>query len=143
MYLVYLHGYKWLKEKSAIVSDEKLSNLQKAIAFLDWKLWDEIWVENKNKGIELFVEYRNKRIKGTELLVESKKFGILDLIFLGSPYFDSIVLDSGIANCANCPILPLEMELIKKLKGEATSYKLNSTLMPKKGEKVNIVLKLK
>jgi hypothetical protein len=42
-YLLYAHGYGWLEEESAIVTDARLADVQKAIALLDWKLWDDLW----------------------------------------------------------------------------------------------------
>jgi len=42
-HLVYLEGYKWLKDESAIIAAARLVDLQRAIAILDWKLWDEIY----------------------------------------------------------------------------------------------------
>lgn len=142
MYLLYLDGYKWLKEKSAIVSESKLHSLQKAIAMIDWELWDDLWTKRINRNVDIFIKYNDKKVKASELLICEKELNVLDIIFLGSPYFDPVALGTGALNCAGCPLLPLEIKLIEELKGETTVYFLNSKLMPRIGKKVEVVMKL-
>lgn len=144
LYLVYLHGYKWLEERSAIVSNAKLSDLQKAIALINWRLWDDLWVNQNNLNIPVIIKYGSKEEKAEELVIsEKKQLGILDFIYLGSPAFDPIVLESTLTACDRCPLLPLEMKLIEDFKGTTTAaFKLNFDEALQRGMNVEIMLKL-
>lgn len=142
MYLLYLDGYKWLKEKSAIVSEAKLLYLQKAIAMIDWELWDDLWAKKINRRIDISIKYDGKEVEASQLLMCEKELNVLDFVFLGSPYFDSVALGAGPLDCAGCPLLPLEVKLIEELKGKTTVYSLNQQLMPKIGEKVEVIMRL-
>lgn len=125
-HLIYLHGYKWLKEESAIISDAKLSDLQKAIALLDWRLWDELWYEKtedrgqrtpipsafggatgqaEDRKLLLSVKWGEEEIAAQELVLTQDLLEIGDFIFLGSPYFDHIALEAppGV-DCRLCPV---------------------------------------
>lgn len=138
-FLIYLDGYKWLKENCAIISEAKLSDLQKAIAILDWKLWDDIWFrKRKIQELSVLVEWNNKKIDAKELIKSKDTVDISDIIFCGSPYFDYIVLEGApIINCFACPLLELEKKLIKEEFG--AGYRLNSNIPV--GRKVKIIIK--
>ena len=154
-HLLYLHGYKWLKEESAIISEAKLADLQKAIALLDWRLWDELWYKKnqkskiKNQKLKLFVKWGEEEIAVQELvLTEDKghKLEIGDFIFLGSPYFDHIAFEAppGV-DCRLCPIFPLEEKALREIfiRGSGQSgYELNSAPFPPQGTEVTIIIRL-
>jgi hypothetical protein len=148
-HLVYLHGYKWIKEESAIIAQGKLSDLQKAIALLDWRLWDRLWYEKqitREKELLLFVQWDRKEIPAQELVLSEDKLEIGDFIFLGSPYFDHIALEASPGvDCRVCPIFPLEEKALRETfireSGES-GYELNSERMPPQGTEVTIIIKL-
>ncbi len=149
-HLIYLHGYKWLKEKSAIISEVNLINLQKAIFILDWKLWDELWREKVTERVEerellLFVKWGEEEIAAQELVLTEDKLEIKDFIFLGSPYFDHIVLKtSPCVKCKFCPIFSLEKTFKENFIRESgqSGYELNSERMPPQGAEVSIIIRL-
>ena len=146
-FLLYAQGYKWLEEESAIVADARLADIQKAIALLDWKLWDDLWfrreVENEPS---LLIEWSGKRVEARELAMAEDPLGIRDLIFLGSPYFDPIVLqESALVDCSQCPYLRLEQEALReefeRESGES-GYELDPARMPPQGTEVTIILQI-
>ncbi len=153
-HLVYLEGYKWLKEESAIISEARLSDLQKAIALLDWRLWDELWygkTENRrqrteNRKLLVSVKRNGEEVAAQKLVLTEDKLEIGDFIFLGSPYFDHIALEAppGV-DCRLCPIFPLEEKALGELfiRGSGRlGYELNSALFPPEGTKVTIIIRL-
>jgi len=135
-FLIYVEGYKWLKEECAIVSSVKLSDLQKAFALLDWKLWDDLWYRKTTgltKSLFVYIELKKKQYPA--------EGSIKDLIFLGSPYFDTVVLEEGPSNlCSSCPIYPLEQKSIKQEIGKK-GYLFNDKLILPVGEKVKIIIR--
>lgn len=156
-HLVYLEGYKWLREESAIIAEARLIDLQKAIALLDWRLWDELWYEKqvtsnqlpvtREKELLLFVQWDRKKIPAQELVLSEDKLEIGDFIFLGSPHFDHIALEAppGV-DCRLCPIFPLEEKALRETfirESGQSGYELNSAIFPSKGTEVSIILKLK
>lgn len=147
-FLIYVKGYKWLKEESAIVSDAELEDIQNGIALIDWKLWDDIWFRReRDRRVELTIEWKKRKIKAEGLLrVSGEELRIEDLIFLGSPYFDETVLrEPESKSCKGCPILPLEKETLKDVfvrKSGRSGYELCSEAMPEKGEEVSIILRV-
>ncbi len=149
-FLVYAHGYKWLKEESAIIASIKLIDLQRAIALLDWKLWDDLCYRKeseKTKHLLLFLKWDGKEIAAKEVVTSEDALGIGDFIFLGSPYFDPIALEaSPSVDCAKCPIFPLEEKALRKefeKPSGQSGYQLNSQLMPPEGTQVTIIIKYK
>ena len=151
-FLVYAHGYKWLEEESAIVSGAKLVDLQKAIAMLDYKAWDDIWFRRKTpeaSKLMLLLEWKEggvlKRSEAKKLVKTEDPLWIGDLIFLGSPYFDGIALRGPPArNCARCPIFSLEQMVLKeefRRESGQLGYELDPNLLPPKGTEVTIIIK--
>jgi hypothetical protein len=141
-----------LKEESAIISEARLLDLQKAIALLDWELWDELWYRKnqkskiKNQKLKLFVKWGEEEIAAQKLVLTEDKLEIGDFVFLGSPYFDPIALEAppGV-DCRLCPIFPLEEKALRELfiRGSGQSgYELNSALSPPKGTKVTIIIRI-
>lgn len=150
-FLIYLQGYKWLKTESAIVSKAKLSNLQNAIALIDWQLWDNLWYRKKvsdNKKIRIWIKWQNnkgvKKIDGVDMIKNEGFLNISKLIFLGSPYLDDIVLGGTYEDlsCLKCPLLPLEKEMILD-KLEIIEYKLNETIMPPISTEVEVIITIR
>ena len=151
-FLIYARGYKWLKEESAIIADVKLADLQKAIALLDWRLWDELWYkktedgeqETENRKLLLFVQWDRKKIPAQELVLSEDKLAIGDFIFLGSPYFDHIALEASPGmDCRLCPVFPLEEKALRELfirESGQSGYELNSPLFPPEGTEIRIAI---
>lgn len=151
-FLLYAYGYKWLKEESAIVSDAKLVDLQKAIAMIDYKIWDDMWFRRKSEGtkkLTLLLEWEEggvlKRDEAKEFVKTEDPLWIEDLIFLGSPYFDGIALwGSPARDCWRCPIFPLEQKALReefKRKSGQSGYELNPNLLPPERTEVTIIIK--
>lgn len=143
-HLVYLEGYKWLKDESAIISEARLIDLQRAIAILDWKLWDEsrygktrnqkpdpqghpdaeigagvprrIRVPRRNQKLLLSIQWDEKEIPAYELVLAKDRLELGDFVFLGSPYFDYIALMAppGV-DCRQCPLFALEEKALREL----------------------------
>ncbi|HIC94100.1 MAG TPA: hypothetical protein EYP09_07610 [Anaerolineae bacterium] len=146
-FLLYAHGYKWLEEESAIVADARLADIQKAIALLDWKLWDDLWFRRKMENEpSLLIEWKGRRVEARELTMAEDPLGIGDLIFLGSPYFDPIVLqESALVDCSQCPYLRLEQEVLREefeRESGKSGYELNPARMPPEGADVTIILQI-
>ncbi len=152
-FLIYLQGYKWLKDESAILSEARLIDLQNGIALLDWKLWDELWYgktsnqksETRNQNLLLFLKWDEEEISAKKLILTEDRLEMSDLIFLGSPYFDPIVLEAprGI-DCASCSIFPLEEKALRKefvRELGRSGYELNSEVLPEEGTEVTIIVK--
>ena len=147
-FLIYVEGYKWLKEDCAIVSSVKLSDLQKAFALLDWKLWDDLWYRKTTdltKSVIVYIEFKKRQYLAEDFIKEKDKIdvavAIKDLVFLGSPYFDTVVLDENPSDlCSPCPIYPLEQKSIRKEIGKK-GYSLDDKLILPIKEKVKIIIK--
>ena len=152
-FLIYIYGYKWLKEESAIISEARLKNLQDAIALLDWKLWDELWyrkfksreLKDKRQKLSVFVKDKEKEVAAQELVLTEDVLEIGDFIYLGSPYFDSRVLeDSPRVDCKHCPLFPLEEKVLReefKRESGLSGYNLNSPLFLPRGTEVTIIIR--
>ena len=146
-HLVYLHGYKWLKEESAITADAKLADLQKAIALLNWRLWDKLWYKKvKSRELAIFIKWNEKEVIAQELVRAEDTLGIEDLIFLGSPYFDHIALEASPGvDCRLCPVFPLEEKALRESfirESGQSGYELNSERMSSQGTEVTIIMRL-
>ncbi len=147
-FLFYAHGYKWLKEESAIIIDADLSSLQTAIALLDWKLWQRLW-EKKNRAddIKVKLSWRNRNsILATKLLKKDGDIRFSDLIFVGSPYFDETVIGGGFSGpCSRCPLFTLEEKVLRKQfirPSKKSGYFLDEDLIPPEGTYLKITIKL-
>jgi hypothetical protein len=142
-FLIYLDGYQWLKDDCAIVSDAKLADLQKAIAAIDWKLWDELWLGSKLMLSRQITVEIDQQPADSFLEKPSPKLGLPQLIFLGSPYFDRLVLNEGEdANCQSCNFRQSEEDLVKEMLGSNLGYQINPRRFPAPGAKVKVTLKL-
>jgi hypothetical protein len=154
-FLVYTRGYKWLEKESAITSEVELADLQKAIALLDWRIWDDLWYRRRtprSKKVLLFLQWREKgklkKIQGAQaVIVEEGDFlGIEDLVFLGSPYFDPVALEaSSLVDCSRCPIFPLEEKALREefiRESGRSGYRINSDLFPSRGKEVLLLIKI-
>ncbi len=153
-HFLYLHGYKWLKEESAIISEARLSDLQKAIALLDWRLWDELWYKKtedrrqktENRKLLVSVKWDEEEVAVQELVLTEDKLEIGDFIFLGSPYFDHIALEASQGvDCRLCPIFHLEEKVMRELfirESGQSGYELNSERIPPQGTEVTIIIRL-
>ena len=152
-FLIYVDGYKWLKEESAIISEARLVDLQHAIALLDWELWDKLWygksergnLKDKMRKLSVFVKDEEKEAAAEDLVLTEDVLEIGDFMFLGSPYFDSRVLeDSPGADCRSCPLFPLEEKVLREefKRGSGQSgYELNSSLFLPEGTEVTIIIR--
>uniref|UniRef100_A0A7C3UQF1 Uncharacterized protein n=1 Tax=candidate division WOR-3 bacterium TaxID=2052148 RepID=A0A7C3UQF1_UNCW3 len=141
-HLIYLEGYKWLKENSAIVSSVRLKDLQLSLASLDFYLWDSLYQRVGGKErIDLFIE----GIPAESLILTKEKLSVGDFLFLGSPQFDEFALEGIYSSCERCPFLGVERKSFEKLfirNSGKRGYYLNKRNFPKK-EKVKIRLKIK
>jgi len=144
--LFYAYGYKWLKKESAIIIDADLSSLQTAIALLDWKLWQRLWEKrSRNEDVKVTLNWENgNNILATKLLKEADDIYFFDLIFVGSPYFDEIVIGEGFSGpCSRCPLFALEEKALRKefiRPSGKSGYFLNEDLIPPKGTSLKITI---
>lgn len=148
-HLLYLHGYQWLKEQSAIVSDARLPELQHGLAVLDWALWDELWQgidSDKAFDVRVYIEYEGVRVKADMLVDTDDDIHVGDLIFLGCPYFDAVALGTtAVVDCTLCPVFPLEQEALSERfvreNGES-GYEINTRDMFEAGSQVQVIIKV-
>lgn len=139
-FLIYVQGYKWLKNDCAFVSDVKLLQLQTAIAYLDWQLWDKIYTQGVKKGVKIFILSGGQKIEARKLIKTDEEIEPVHLIFLGSPYFDPVVLkNSPNILCNTCPLYNLEKRALEK---EFKRFQLNPVIMKKIKDKVKIIIKI-
>jgi len=144
--LLYLQGYKWLEEESAIVSQANLLDLQQAIALLDWKLWDDLWYRKKGgEQLSMSLQWEEgedlKKVQAREVINTRDALGIEDLVFLGSPYFDPMVLGSSSwTDCTICPLFPLEQKMLReefRRESGQSGYEVN---LPPEGTRVTVII---
>ena len=144
--LFYAYGYKWLKKESAIIIDADLSSLQTAIALLDWKLWQRLWEKrSRNEDVKVTLKWENgNNILATKLLEEADDICFFDLIFVGSPYFDEIVIGEGFSGpCSRCPLFALEEKALREefiRPSGKSGYFVNEDLIPPKGTSLKITI---
>ncbi len=147
-FLFYAPGYKWLKKECAIIIDAELSSLQTAVALLDWKLWQRLWEKrSRDEDVKVTLNWKNgNNILATKLLKEASDICFFDLIFVGSPYFDEIVIGEGFSGpCSRCPLFTLEEKALRKefiRPCGKSGYFLNEDLMPPKGTSLEITITL-
>lgn len=153
-FLIYLQGYKWLEEHSAIVSHAKLSDLQKAIALLDWEIWEEIIqrsagyiLETKQQDrLSVMIKYKNKEVNARDLVIADDMLRFSDFIFPGSLYFDAIALEGGgqFTDCLQCPLFPVEQKILNasfiRESGES-GYQINGHAFPGLGQVVDVLIR--
>jgi len=158
-FLIYVAGYKWLENESAIISDARLKDLQLSLALLDWKYWDEFYymkrgeeIDFDTEDIELLLRWKVdnelKTIKAKETIIIRDTPDYLKLpglIFLGYPLFDPIVLDSeSPTNCVGCPFFPVEEKTLRQLfkrKSGESGYEINTEVMPPINSEIDIIIK--
>jgi len=158
-FLIYVDGYKWLEEETAIISEARLKDLQLSLALLDWKYWDEFYymkrgeeIDFETEEMELLLSWKEdnifKTIKAKETIIIKETTDYLRLpsfIFLGYPLFDSIVLDGkSHTSCLGCPFFPMEEKTLRQLfrrnSGES-GYEINTEVMPPLNIEINIIIK--
>lgn len=140
-HLIYLRGYKWLKDNSAIVCSVKLKDFQIAFASLDFYLWDSLWQRIGGRRVELFIE----NIPAESLIITDDKLNLWDFAFLGSPNFDYLALEGVYADCERCPVFDLEKKIFERLfvrQSGKSGYYLNKKNLPEKRE-VEIKIKIR
>lgn len=152
-FLVYLSSYRWLKGEAAITSPACLTDLQKAIALLDWQLWDQLWHRQiTGQEIEVSLKWQGGKADANELIQLPYHLGIGDLIFLGSPLFDPLFLarcDQTIVCVAlkqryQCPLFFLQESVKEKFTracGDA-GYHLNPERLPPPGTRVTVIIRV-
>lgn len=154
-FLIYLQGYKWLEEQSAIVSSAYLSDLQKAIALLDWKIWEEIihraagYISETKQEDRLCVtiKHKNEEVPAGDLVVADDVLRFSDFIFPGSLYFDVVALEGGgqLTDCLQCPFFPIERKILSESfireSGES-GYDLSPSEFLKEENKVTIFIRV-
>lgn len=148
-HLLYVQGYQWLEEQSAIVSQARLPQLQHAFAVLDWELWDELWQgidSDRAFDVRVYFEHEGKRVKANSLVNTDDKIHAGDIVFLGCPYFDAVALGTiAEVDCALCPVFPLEQEALQERfvreNGES-GYEINVREMFDSGSKVEVIIKI-
>lgn len=151
--LIYAQGYKWLKDKSAIVSDVSILELQKAILLCGVKYW-KIVKYGQNKGsVEVKVQWvkrgKTKEIDAFQMLSRKieEDLPLEQLIFLGfgmSSFDERVLSEAPSAVCNECPLLPLEEKIVeawfRRESGES-GYELNSKPIPSVGTPVTIIIR--
>lgn len=145
-FLLHVRGYKWLREHAGIVSDVRLSDLQCALAALDWRMWNAIWTGELPKDgrgpspLRIEISWEGRTVDARELVKSGGELKAEDLIFLGSPQFDPIVLESAVrAPCSVCPLYDREKAYLDELfakRRPAGSYELNPALLAPVGTEV-------
>jgi len=148
-HLLAVDGYQWLEEQAALVSSAALSDVQKGLALLDWKLWDDLWqgVDSQRAlEVQVFVRYEGQDSPVHTLALADDALYIGDLIFLGCPYFDAVALSADTPVLCNlCPIFPLEQAALSKRfvrTNNASGYKINAQRMFPVGTRVELIIKL-
>ena len=146
-HLLYLHGYHWLKEQSAIVSDARLSQLQHALGVLNPQLWDQLWHGVQNDAtldVKVYIEYQGSRVPANTLIASDDEVQVVDMVFLGCPYFDAVALRSlSVADCRVCPVFPLEQKALQErfIRGNGESgYEIETSLMFAEGTEVEVII---
>jgi hypothetical protein len=152
-FLIYLDSYRWLKEEAAIVSTASLTDLQKAIAMLNWQLWDHLWHrETTGEEVAVVLTWQDDTAEANEFVQVPDRLGIGDLVFLGSPFFDPLFLDRctqtivciALQERPQCPLFFLQESVEKKFTrvcGTA-GYQLNGKQLPPPGTKVTVIIRV-
>jgi hypothetical protein len=152
-FLVYLSSYQWLKEEAAIVSPAYLVDLQKAIALLDWHLWDKLWFrESTGQEIEVSLKWQGDKVEANEVIELPYHLGIGDLIFLGSPHFDPLFLARCVQTIVcvaleqrpQCPLFFLQESVEAKFvrPSGGAGYQLDDERLPPVGTAVTVVIRV-
>lgn len=149
-FLIYLKSYKWLEKTCAVVSAAKLEDLQNAIAYFDWKLWDTLYTDKAGPAVklpEIYIQSGGIAVNADKFVkTENEKLEIKDLVFLGSPYFDQVVFrHDEIVDCGQCPAFKLEEKSVRKQfvrRSGKSGYELDPKMMPVLGKKVKVIIKL-
>lgn len=112
-FLFYFEGYPWLKQHCLFISSSTLKELQLAIAFIDWQLWDKIYTKQISPAVDIAFSINNKEWKNLHEIVSLYNFDTYQTTFWGSPVYDNIVLDRNYKTfiCNNCEFFSLEKKL--------------------------------
>ncbi|MCS7228303.1 MAG: hypothetical protein NZ839_05000 [Endomicrobia bacterium] len=113
-FLFYFSGYPWLKQHCLFVSTSSLRELQNAVAFIDWKLWEKIYMEKFSPKLKIEFYLENIGWTSIESIIFLFNFDTYQTIFWGSPLYDDIVLEKNYQTliCNNCELLPMEKNII-------------------------------
>ncbi|MCX7957107.1 MAG: hypothetical protein N2643_04350 [Endomicrobia bacterium] len=127
-FIFYFEGYPWLKDNCIFISSATLKDLQKAVANIDWQLWDNIYTKDHINKIKTEVFYDNKW-QDLQNFIELKNFPIEQTFFWGSYLYDSMILENKhiTSKCSTCEILPLEKATILYNK-KPLNYKFKKVL---------------
>lgn len=158
-FLIYVAGYKWLEKEAAIISEARLKDLQLSLALLDWEFWDEFYYMKRGEEIDFDTEeialllrwkednkFQTIKAQDTIIIREIKNsLKLPGFIFLGSPFFDPIVLDGKLHDsCLGCPFLPVEEKTLRQLfnrKSGESGYEINNEVIPPLNTEINIIIK--
>ena len=144
-YLLNLEGYLWLDEESALVSPARLLDLQQALALLDWEFWEDYRMavlEERPPPAGPFT-LRLAREGDRDDREIPGKGGVAGLLFLGSPYFDGLVLAASPGDCLACPLYPLEREAVERLQeraGLTGGFTLPEDLLPSPESELTVII---
>ena len=148
-HLIYLHGYQWLREQSAIVSDALLPDLQQSFAVLNWELWDILWQgidSERAYDIRVYIEHEGGRAEAGTLVNADDEIHVGDLVFLGCPYFDAVALGTAAqVNCSLCPVFPLEQKALQQRfirENGQSGFEINEQEMFLAGSRVKVIIRL-
>jgi len=115
--------------------------LQNALSFLDWSFWESLYFYNKiTRKISLLIVTDKKEIPAESLLItKERQISFSNLIFLGNPYWDNLILKEDRINCKKCPFLEEEAKWLNK--SFPQKYVLNTKFFPvNKKVKIKLIL---
>lgn len=154
-FLIHVAGYQWLEEAAAIVSSVRLIDLQQAIALLDWQLWDRLWQrqdQDYHQRVEVLIDWGGVMICATELIDTPYRLGISDLMYLGSPLFDSLFLARceqaalcmALSHRSQCPLFILHATIEEKFVRECgqRGYLLADERLPTAGTEITVTIRI-
>jgi len=143
--LVGLKGYPWVQEQAAITSPARLLDLQQAIAAIDWAFWDSLWTGRSPRRP---LEVRLGATSPEQVVVQpesGKAISVQDAVFLGSPEFDPIALQSGdAADCQRCPAFAREQQVVTEaLRGPSgeLGWRLKPASLPGPRQEITVTLR--
>lgn len=115
-FLFYFEGYPWMKDHCIFISSSTLKELQLAIAYIDWQLWDKIYMKKFSPAVSIEFFVNNKEWKNLHEIVSLSNFDTYQTIFWGSPLYDNIVLERKYKTfvCNSCDLFSLEKEIFLK-----------------------------
>ncbi len=112
-FLFYFEGYPWLKNFCVFESSSSLRELQTAVASIDWKLWDNIYINNFSPKIDVYISTDSINWQNIKDYIKTQKYPSRQTIFWGNHLYDESVLFNYYTNnrCSTCHFLPLEKDI--------------------------------